>query len=245
MSQPLLIVGASVRAAASSAIRAGFTPYGIDLFADIDLMSQARCLRARPFPAAVPGVAEQMPEAPWMYTGAFENHPDIVHRLSRQRQLYGNMPDVLRAVRDPHRWTDALRDAGLSVPEVFRDHHELPRDGTWLRKPLRSSAGTGLERWTAESMIATSGNDDYFQRYVDGVSCSGIFVGAAGRSIFLGATEQLIGTPWCGATGFQYAGSIGPLALSDPETHRWSRIGSVLGERFGLTGLVGVDAVCH
>ena len=37
MKKPLILVGASVRAAAHSAVRAGFQPVAIDLFGDLDL----------------------------------------------------------------------------------------------------------------------------------------------------------------------------------------------------------------
>src|SRR5262245_61077027 len=51
--QRLMIFGASARAAAFSALRAGLEPWCADLFADRDL--QARCSVARIAPSGYPG----------------------------------------------------------------------------------------------------------------------------------------------------------------------------------------------
>ncbi len=68
-------------------------------------------------------------------------------------------------------------------------------------------------------------------------------MGAAGQAVLLGVTRQLVGASWCGAGGFVYAGSLGPLPLSDARRGAWQRIGSCLAARFQLVGLFGVDAV--
>jgi predicted ATP-grasp superfamily ATP-dependent carboligase len=59
----------------------------------------------------------------------------------------------------------------------------------------------------------------------------------------LGVTRQLIGTPWLGARGFRYAGSLGPVPLDPEIRQQWQRIGECLSRGFRLQGLFGVDAV--
>src|SRR5205807_1077251 len=87
--QSLIIVGASARAAAFSALRAGLRPWCIDLFADADL--RARCPVTHLEPDRYPyGLAELLPQAPpgpWMYTGGLENRPNLIRRLARGREL--------------------------------------------------------------------------------------------------------------------------------------------------------------
>jgi predicted ATP-grasp superfamily ATP-dependent carboligase len=70
-----------------------------------------------------------------------------------------------------------------------------------------------------------------------------VFVAAHGKAVWLGATQQLIGTAWTGARGFEYAGSLGPLETSPDRRTQWGHIGSGLARRFALSGLFGVDAV--
>src|SRR3954469_6116964 len=99
----VLIVGASVRAAAHSALRAGLRPGGIDLFADCDLAAIGPAVRVPPeaYPEGLEDRAAAQPSGPWMYTGGLENDPELVDRIARKRPLWGVRGDALRAVRDP------------------------------------------------------------------------------------------------------------------------------------------------
>ena len=90
-SDKFLILGASTRAAAFSALRAGLTPWCADLFADADLHMRCHVERVIPheYPQCFVKLAENAPAGPWMYTGALENHPAIVERIGRRRPLWG------------------------------------------------------------------------------------------------------------------------------------------------------------
>src|SRR3954451_15729091 len=83
----VLILGASARAAAWSALRAGLSPSAADLFADRDLAAVALCRQVRraDYPEGLIGASEFMPPSPWFYTGALENRPGLVSRLARTR----------------------------------------------------------------------------------------------------------------------------------------------------------------
>jgi predicted ATP-grasp superfamily ATP-dependent carboligase len=70
-------------------------------------------------------------------------------------------------------------------------------------------------------------------------------VAAAGSAKLLGVTEQLVGAAWCGARGFQYCGSLGPLRLSSATMQRFRRLGDCLASEFQLAGLFGVDAILN
>src|SRR5689334_10586671 len=88
----LLIIGASARAAAFSALRAGLQPCCADLFADADL--QAVCpvqrLPAGKYPQGFLELAGSERSGPWMYTGGLENRPGLVRRMAQLRPLWGN-----------------------------------------------------------------------------------------------------------------------------------------------------------
>jgi predicted ATP-grasp superfamily ATP-dependent carboligase len=83
------------------------------------------------------------------------------------------------------------------------------------------------------------------QEYVPGPVIGAVFMAAAGRSRLLGVTRQLVGAGWCGAAGFQYSGSVGPITLSPQETSDLDRAGQVLAASFKVEGLFGIDAILH
>ncbi len=147
MSHDVLIVGASTRAAAFTALRCGLRPRCIDYFADRDLAAVCTVERIEPAksPQAFLDAAENLPPSPWFYTGGLENHPDLVERIARRHHLWGIGSETLRAVRDPIAVARALNDAGIAALEVCLDPSRLPHDGSWLVKPRGSSGGRGIE----------------------------------------------------------------------------------------------------
>jgi predicted ATP-grasp superfamily ATP-dependent carboligase len=121
-----------------------------------------------------------------------ENRPDLIARI--ERPLLGNGADVLRAVRSPAKWAACLRDAGLPSPAIAN----APTAGRWLLKPRKSAAGFGIAPYDGRSFNPRT---HYLQEWIDGVPCSGIFLG----SRLLGITRQLIGTPWLNAQHWSVA----------------------------------------
>ncbi len=244
MINPLIIAGASVRAAAFSAARAGFSPWCIDHFADADLVSQWPAQNLARYPHDLPEALQAAPAGPWMYTGAVENYPRVIALTSASRELWGNAPRALKAVRDPVLLANALYRGGFPAPAVAIAPEDLPADGTWLVKRRRSAGGLSIRPWDGVSHRETV-TTHYFQRFVAGAACSAVFIAAAGRAVLLGATRQLIGETWAGAGGFQYAGSIGPLGLSVPLELELRRLGETLSAEFPLRGLFGVDFILN
>ncbi len=242
----LLILGASARAAAHSAILAGYRPIGVDMFEDVDLAARCLTRRVDSYPHESVAACGSLPDCPWMYTGACENHPALVDQIGATRKLYGNPGHVLRRVRDPVLLARVLREEGLQSPDVT-SRPPSDRGRIWLRKPVESSGGDRIVPLDGQTIF---GNDDsvanssyYFQEFVEGESCSALYVAADGRAIFLGATRQLIGCAWTGTSGFRYAGSIGPHPLPGSTLVTFQRIGDCLARRLGLVGIFGVDAI--
>jgi predicted ATP-grasp superfamily ATP-dependent carboligase len=240
---PLIVLGASARAAAASAARAGYEPYTIDLFADADLAALCPCVRIARYPHDFAAALAAAPAALWLYTGGLENYPRLVDRLARVRPLAGNCGPVLRRVRDLRQLAALTREAGLSFPAV-RDLGGNARaaDSTerWLIKPRRGSGGM-LVRWAQAGEGAS--RRAYLQEYVAGQAASALFVAAAGRAALVGTSRQLLGRDFGDARPFLYAGSIAPLAVDEAALAALRRLGSLLAERFGLVGLFNVDLV--
>jgi predicted ATP-grasp superfamily ATP-dependent carboligase len=242
----IAIVGASARAAAFSALRAGLQPWCADLFADVDL--QAVCpvvqVQRHNYPQGLRAILQSAPDVPWIYTGALENRPGLVRQLGTLRHLWGNGPLVLRRVRQPWLVEGILREAGLACPRTWNPRRPLPSRGRWLVKPLAGAGGLGITPWQGRPVPSTKA---YVQECIDGEPCSAVYVGRGegeGRgAMLLGVTRQLIGQPWLFASGFQYCGSIGPLRLSAATATRFAQLGDVCAARLGLRGLFGVDCI--
>ncbi len=243
LSRVVTIVGASARAAAYSAVRAGFSVQAADMFADVDLRRVCVAHRVTDYPTGLATAITGAHTGGWMYAGGLESHPLLVERWARVRPLWGNRADVLRRVRQPHLVANVLRRAGLRAPAVRLDPPTPIGDGKWLCKGLRSCGGSQVAVWDGNLPAGLDARDCYFQQFVDGPSCSAVYVAARGDAALLGITQQLIGARWCGAQGFRYCGSVGPLEVSHAITDQFIAIGKALAKEFDLVGLFGVDAI--
>jgi len=184
----VLILGASTRAAAQSAFRAGLAPLCGDQFADADLRAIAPVLEIADYPRGMVGAAAQAPDCPWMYTGGLENHPSLVGQIAAARPLWGNGAEVLERVRNPWEVARVLEEAGLPACRLI-PREELPSAyGRWLLKRLRGAGGRGIRVWSSREPARTKINRDvYFQEYRSGGSCSALFL-ASGEVQQVGAS---------------------------------------------------------
>lgn len=236
----LLILGASTRAAAFSALRARWAPVCGDLFADVDLRGAARVLDVRDYPRGLVAAARTVPPSVWIYTGAVENHPQIVAAVSRRHRLLGNPPEVLAVVRNPQRWAGILSTAGLDVLDVRAADCPPAADGTWLLKPLRGAAGRGIRVWVRGTGVP-KGQPYFFQRRAAGEPHSAVFLGDGCRARLIGCCRQFVGDARLAAPLFAYCGSLGPAAIPS-EARRWlSTAADALAGASGLRGVFGID----
>jgi predicted ATP-grasp superfamily ATP-dependent carboligase len=243
-SEPVIRVGlfgTSVRAAAFSTLRAGLVPVGFDLFGDLDLRAVAQVERL-PARADTEELAEILRRSgcdAWMYTGGWENEPERVDRLAGVVRLWGNPGGVLRRVRDLGALERVLCEAGFGAPEVRSDATEVPRDGTWLRKPVRSAGGRGIVAWDA-GVHDTAGEPVVYQKRVEGVATASVHVADQGGCELVGVTRPLLGRP---GTAFGYAGSVGPWPVGDEVRAEMGAVGEVVAQWAGLRGVFGIDWV--
>jgi predicted ATP-grasp superfamily ATP-dependent carboligase len=242
--ESLLIFGASARAAAFSALRAGLRPWCADLFADTDLRACCPSLALAPgsYPQGFVQASRQGPPGPWLYTGGLENRPDLVRRLARQRPLWGNDASVLRIVRSPRAVRELLRGPGLPCPPVRLRADKGPRHGRWLVKPYKGAGGTGIRFWVGADSLPR-GRRVYFQQFIEGDACSALYVCDGYEAQLLGVAQQLIGLDCLHARPFAYCGSIGPIQVSAAVRMALERLGGVLVRGSGMRGLFGVDFI--
>ena len=238
-----MIIGASARAAAFSAYRAGFDPCWIDEFGDQDLAAAFPGAAVAPadYPAGIIEKLKAIPVMPWLYTGAVENHTHLFGDISRTHPLLGNNRDVCQSVRDPEKLGKCLKSAGIVFPETLHSAADITTDKAYLLKPARSGGGLGISIYTGGDTVPPG---YVLQERVEGDSRSAVFIGNGERAVLAGVTRQLVGVKEFNAATFAYCGSIGPLTLDRKVREQWNQIGTALVKEFGLLGLFGVDAVC-
>jgi len=245
----ILILGLSTRDIGQAAVRGGYNVLTLDYFGDRDqkqlvenysLMRDfklafsaenlLRCSRYLTFEALV-------------YISNLENHPEVVKELAEGHTLLGNTPQTLRKVRDWRTFRSFCHEEGIPFPFTIFCDEPLPKQGCWLRKPLKSGGGHGIAFWQGEPL-----DESYFlQEYIDGISCSAAFVADSQKCVLIGIAEQLIGQKELGGRGFAFCGNILPLALPPHETD--SALDAVkdmatkLTRRFGLRGVNSFDFV--
>ena len=232
MSTRLAIVGASVRAAAQSALRAGFEVVGADLFADADLDGVCPVTKIEGYPHGLADwLAEQDVDA-WMYTGALENYPDLVDLMATLKPLWGVSGAALRRCRDPLVLQEVFAQSGVAFPETLSPGTPPTDGGVWLAKTYRHAAGVGVWRYGEHPDNASV----YTQRFAEGGSLAAVFALSADAAVLLGVTRQLV-------ESFGYRGSVGPVPLAATPLAALRRSGDALRVSLGLRGLVGVDLI--
>jgi predicted ATP-grasp superfamily ATP-dependent carboligase len=242
----VLICGASTRAAAESAARAGFAVTTIDGYADLDQHPHVRALSmprdfSRPFTAhAAARASRTIACDAVVYLSSFENHPRAVRALADGRALWGNPPEVLARVRNPLLAADAMRARGLPAPAVRLGPERSPTTdaNAWMLKPIRSGGGQRVRRWAGDRVP----RGHYLQERIDGVTGSVVFVAARGRAVPLGVSRQLIGDPVFGAGGYRYCGSL-VSAFDDALVRVACALADAAAAEFDLLGVNGIDFV--
>lgn len=240
------VVGASARAAVMSLLRAGQTPWAVDLFADRDLLRLAKTRRCPGphYPQGLVDLAVDLPPGPFIYTGGLENFPRIIADLAQARPLWGNPPQVLEKVRDPFWLANTLARQGLPIAPVLPGHARVP-PGRWLSKRFTSSGGLGVRFASTSGDPPHQAEGIYLQRFLHGTAISAVFFSDEAGLYLLGVCEQLIGESWLGASGFLYCGNMGPITLPAAGLSDFHRIGQTLHQHAGIRGLWGVDAIFH
>ena len=238
----LLVVGASARAASFSASRAGFYPAWIDQFADFDLQRNfpGQKVNASRYPQGIVDLASSLHPMPFVYTGAMENHLDVLQQLQARHKLLGNSAQVCRAVRDPQLLTRCWEKAGIVHPQTLAAGSKAP-PGNWLLKPLHGSGGQGIRSFNHETV--QKGDAFYLQQYLNGESRAGVFIGNGTACSLVGVTRQLVGESFLNAGKYSYCGSVGPLDIDQAEKEQWQAMGTALCQSFSLEGIFCVDAI--
>ncbi len=235
----LAICGASARAAAQSALAAGFEVTAADLFADADLASRCPVTKIDDWPHGFGPWLSATGCDGWLMTGGLENYPDLIQEWSKQQPFLGVDPADLRIVRNPEHLAGILSNFDLPFPTTYPALPNEPLAGEWLVKRLRSAGGWGVRPWQPGTPIAHG--EEVLQQRIEGTPISAVYIATVGTNTCWGITRQLIAPPWTSASGFQYAGSIGPLTLPPASRTLVERTGAAVALAAGMVGVWGID----
>jgi predicted ATP-grasp superfamily ATP-dependent carboligase len=238
----LAIVGASARAAAFSALRAGLDVVAADLFADADLARVANVTCIANYPDGLADWLAGTQCDAWMYTGALENSPNLVNRMAMIRPLLGSQGEGLRDARDPMILQAVLAERGVPFPESHASADGLERDGSWLCKTYGGASGSGIWQLHGDAALHRAEREHaIFQRVVPGESAAAIFIVSKDCAQLWGITRQFVGL--FGAGPWQYVGSLGPIEIGPLARSQLAALGELLSNRFELRGIVGADLI--
>ncbi len=255
MPEPLIIVGSSVRAAAQSAVRAGFAPWCIDRRGDRDLREMpgvtVRVVGKTDYPSGIVKLLDEAPgQAKILLAGGLDGEFDLLKAIAFEHPFLSSPPEAVRKVRWPSALATIPTTPGLKHCQTLTSISFLRRlwrlafgsfgKTRYLLKPLNSYGGQDITWWQPGQSI---GAGQYLQQYVRGMPISAVYHCDGWSSILLGATEQLIGESCFAGAGFAYCGSIGPVQLTERNREALSHLGVVLTQRFDLRGIFGIDLV--
>lgn len=250
----LIIIGASTRAAAQSAIRAGYRPWCIDLFADRDLRAIAPVKRcpAAAWPGGVLKMLDDAPDGPVLFTGAMENHVEVVREIEKVRKVWGAGAKLMSVLRDPDFFSrTASQDSsspnhmGITprrFPAIADANADVKAGVSLLAKPNIRAGGRQVRRWEPGSLLAA---DEYIEEFVAGMPISGVFRVESSNICFAAFTEQIIGDEHFGAKEFQYVGNLGPFRCPRSATTLNAFVNGMLSDPAlpDVDGVFGVDAI--
>lgn len=236
--QSLIVVGASGRAMAQSARRAGIPAHAADLFRDTDLVeSCVSSTLVAPYPDGIVDVLRMLPAAAWCHVGGLENRPDILEALAAERPLAGSSAASVRLVRDHHWLAARVREVGAAMPATHDTAVGIPCDGSHLVKPRAGAGGRGIRRWTGAT---AEDRGVVWQRWVDGMPCSAAYLASRGRTDLFLTSRQLVDWKPCRGSEFAWCGSI-TRRLPAAVTAVVERLGRHVAAEAGLIGLFGID----
>jgi predicted ATP-grasp superfamily ATP-dependent carboligase len=241
---PLLVVSASGRALAQSAVKSGRKVVVLDLFDDTDLRALAtasRCVAARngKFDARRLLAAAQMLCPPGrcgglVYGSGFEGRPALLAQLARGRTLFGNPPDTIALVKDPARFFALLDTFDIAHPETRLDP---PAEvALWLVKRRGGAGGTHVKPARPRHR---AGRHRYFQKLQAGRTLSVLFAADGREASVIGCNEQ-----WTAGNGrnapYRYGGAVSGIVLPEQVI---VRIATMLNDLVAATGLVGLNGM--
>lgn len=247
----VLIAAFSGRSLAQSARRAGFRPFVVDAFGDLDTRDAAEGLRVidgametgfrtKPLIAALNELSQSVPTAPigLVLGSGLEDKPRLVDALATRFRLLGCDARTLATCKDPKKFFALLDELAIPHPETQR---EPPSDASgWISKRIGGSGGRHIRDCSGEPHAKSR---RYFQkrlmgtRYSVGMLCTG---GDAATSTFALSRQWTSPSP---AHPYRFGGCVSQPAIDNSLSTEMIRCARELCEKLQLRGLASFDFI--
>jgi predicted ATP-grasp superfamily ATP-dependent carboligase len=252
---PIVLLGASVRAAAESAHAAGFAPIAVDQFGDRETRAVSTWLPLNP-DQLIRSVAEAVnlvePPPPIAFGGGLRGGYEAL--CDAAFGFFSATPQRFQQSDDPCWLHRVAAAAGIHFPETIRwpdgvdDKPPLaaPRDRTtrgdagtrWLVKQRCSCGGLGVTRLETSPPGNTPAD---LQRRVPGRVFGISYIGNGSRALLVGACRLI--RKRLGKLPYVFAGAVGPIRLPRESIDRLERLGAIVANALRLDGPFNADVV--
>jgi len=244
-STPILLLALSARILAESAVRGGWYPVSIDLFADSDVQMLGDSIKVTATDlgfcktallAAIKQVCKDTPKPKLIYGGGVDGHPDIIECIREYTDVIGNTPDTLGIINSPKKFFRLL--ASLDIPHPETCIKKPASTSGWLLKCPRSEGGKGI--YPAEN-VEKIRSDGYFQRQIYGHSLSALFLANGVEFRIIGFNTQW--TRQLGKHAFCLSGIMNVTVLTDAQKEQVADHLEKLIKSAPLKGLGSIDFI--
>jgi uncharacterized protein len=238
----MILIGASIRSLAETALEAGLNPRCIDFFRDSDLTRLLQQAGAEPpiqissFSEAPEVVSRMPPHLPVVWTGGLENMPAVMSKIASQRHVCGAIPEVVAHINNPRHLQFFVDGTTCRTPEIIWENGpNLSKK--WLIKPTYGAGGIGIRPFQQGGMLQPN---EFFQQHVGGVPVSALYCHGKNGTELLTTSLQLTGIPELGGASMAFCGNIGPVSLPAQVLQSMTDVGQRAASA-GLTGVFGAD----
>lgn len=233
----IVLVGASVRAAAESARKAGFSPIAIDLFGDRETLAVAQQwvhlddLRANHSEQAFREITQDSQRI--AIVGGLQGGYDWIGRCDKT--FLGANPKLFAQCDEPGFLESLASAAKVHFPAT---HQQGVAPAGWLIKQRASSGGLGVSLCHNRRLLPENA---YAQRRLSGRVHGASFLGSGNHAIPLGVCrllkKRLADLPYA------FAGAVGPVPISSRVQEQLRRLGNAFVAQTSLQGPFNIDLI--
>lgn len=238
----ILIIASSGRLLAKMANNAGYDVVVIDCFSDTDAQaSSLECIKVKNLSV------EQVKPAFFylksrytlsyaMYGSGFELYFSCLEYLYKEIKLLGNIPNVFSAIQNKAHFFTTLKQLKIPFPETSFQRPKCHDD--WLVKPMKGEGGIGIKK---HSRLAEPSDPSYWQRFINGIPMSVLFIADGTGFEICGFHKQLIIS--ASDNDFIFSGIISQPQLDNEIKDQLTEWVAKLVVAFSLKGLNSLDFI--
>lgn len=256
---PVALFGASCRAAAQSAKRAGASKvYAWDDFLDADLAHVASVAPLSDWEQDQTGSSIDLHDCCMVLCGGMENKPELVDRLIQLGVRCGANGDALRKLRSCENWKHWAEASKIAWPPTYgpfdssspeiatlgtNDHQKL----SWLIKPAHGAGGIHVRPLASDHSFEATNADPsktarwLVQKYIAGKSLGVTYCSDRLSTQLVGIARGIDARELEAPLPFIYRGNIAAQLVSQRAYESLEAFGHLVAKQTGLLGLWQAD----